>query len=105
MRAGAGRARTLKVEYNKKVKEEDSEGVHELVQLLAESRGKAVGMQMGRDISRVLVGQVTCPLSVTAVRAYAGCQLIRLRGAGGQRQQGGGDSVLGVRRCDQQEKG
>ena len=61
VRAGAGRARTLKVEYNKKVKEKVSEGVHELVQLLAESRGKAVGMQMGRDISGCWWGRLHAP--------------------------------------------
>ena len=54
---------------------EASEGVHNLVQRIAESRVKAMGLQQGRDTYKgemgVLVGQVRRILSVTAVRAQA----------------------------------
>ena len=65
---------------------EASEGVHELVHVLANSRLKAVGMQQGRQTGSgelgVLVGQVRRILSVTAVRAQAECLLSRLRNVG-----------------------
>ena len=62
---------------------EASEGVHELVHVLANSRLKAEGMQQGRQTESgelgVLVGQIRRILSVTAVRAQAECLLSRLR--------------------------
>ena len=65
---------------------EASEGVHELVHLLANSRLKAVGMEQGRQTGSgelgVLVGQIRRILSVTAVRAQAECLLSRLRNVG-----------------------
>ena len=65
---------------------EASEGVHELVHVLANSRLKAVGIQQGRQTGSgelgVLVGQVRRILSVTAVRAQAECLLSRLRNVG-----------------------
>ena len=65
---------------------EASEGVHELVHLLANSRLKAEGLQQGRESVKgelgVLVGQVRRILSVTAVRAQAECLLSRLRNVG-----------------------
>ena len=65
---------------------EASEGVHELVHLLANSRLKAEGLQQGRESAKgelgVIVGQVRRILSVTAVRAQAECLLSRLRSVG-----------------------
>ena len=65
---------------------ECSEGVHELVHHLANSRLKAEGLQQGRESVKgelgVLVGQVRRILSVTAVRAQAECLLSRLRHVG-----------------------
>ena len=65
---------------------EASEGVHELVHLLANSRLKAEGLQQGRESAKgelgVVVGQVRRILSVTAVRAQAECLLSRLRSVG-----------------------
>ena len=65
---------------------EASEGVHELVHVLANSRLKAEGMQQGRQTESgelgVLVGQIRRILSVTAVRAQAECLLSRLRNVG-----------------------
>ena len=62
---------------------ECSEGVHELVQTLAVSRLKAVGLQMGRESVKgelgVLVGQVRRLLSVAAVKSQAECLLGRMR--------------------------
>ena len=49
-----------------------------MVQLLAESRVKGEGMQLGRACKRemgVLVGQVRRLLSVAALSAEAGCLL------------------------------
>ena len=66
---------------------EASGGVHELVQMLGETRVKAVGVQQGRETVKgemgVIVGQVRRLLSVTAVRAQAECLLSRVRGVGG----------------------
>ena len=66
---------------------EASEGVHELVHHLANSRLKAEGLQQGRESGKgelgVLVGQVRRMLSTTAVRAQAECLLSRLRHVGG----------------------
>ena len=65
---------------------EASEGVHELVHVLANSRLKAVGLQQGRQTGSgelgVLVGQIRRILSVTAVRGQAECLLSRLRNVG-----------------------
>ena len=65
---------------------ECSEGVHELVHHLANSRLKAEGLQQGRESGKgelgVLVGQVRRILSITAVRAQAECLLSRLRHVG-----------------------
>ena len=65
---------------------EASEGVHELVHHLANSRLKAEGLQQGRESVKgelgVLVGQVRRMLSVASVRAQAECLLGRLRHVG-----------------------
>jgi hypothetical protein len=51
---------------------EDTEGVHELVHVVANSRLQAVGMQQGRQTGSgelgVLVGQIRRILNVTGVR-------------------------------------
>ena len=51
---------------------EVSEGVHELVQIVAQSRLRAVGLQRGRVCDKgelgVLVGRIRKQLSVAAVR-------------------------------------
>ena len=66
---------------------EASEGVHELVHHLANSRLKAEGLQQGRETAKgelgVLVGQVSRLLSFASVRAQAECLLSKLRQAGG----------------------
>ena len=66
---------------------EASDGVHDLVQVVAQSRVKAVGIQEGRDTVKgevgVLVGQIRRLLSVAAVRAQAECLLSRVKVAGG----------------------
>ena len=64
---------------------EVTEGVHELVHHLADSRLNAEGLQQGRESAKgelgLVVGQVRRILSVTAtaVRAQAECLLSRLR--------------------------
>ena len=65
---------------------EASEGVHDLVQILATSRMKAVGIQKGRECPKgemgVLVGQIRRLLSIVAVKAQAECLLGRMRSVG-----------------------
>ena len=65
---------------------EASEDVHELVQILAGSRLRAVGLQRGREGSAgemaVIVGQIRRQLSVAAVSSQAECLLDRLHQVG-----------------------
>ena len=70
---------------------EASEGVHHLVQTLAESRLKYQGLQRGRPGSDqelgVLVGQVRRRLSLVAVKAQVDCLLAKLHQVGPGNQQ------------------
>ena len=63
-----------------------SEGVHELVHVVANIRIKAQELQQGRQTRSgelgVLVGQIRRILSVTAVRAQAEYLLSRIRNVG-----------------------
>ena len=74
---------------------EASEGLHELVHHLANSRLTAQGLQQGRMNGKGELGQVRRMLSIAAVRAQAECLLSRLRhvwggaGAAFSRRQGG----------------
>ena len=65
---------------------EASEGVHQLVQTLAESRLKYQGLQRGRPGSDqelgLLVGQVRRRLSLVAVKAQVDCLLAKLHQVG-----------------------
>ena len=65
---------------------EASEGVHQLVQTLAEARLKYQGLQMGRPGSDqelgLLVGQVRRHLSLAAVKAQVDCLLAKLHQVG-----------------------
>ena len=65
---------------------EASQGVHDLVPILALSRIRAVGLQKGRESTKgemgVLVGQLRRLLSTAAVRSQAECLLSRMRGVG-----------------------
>ena len=65
---------------------EASEGVHQLVQSLAESRLKYQGLQRGRPGSDqelgLLVGQVRRRLSLTAVKSQVDCLLAKLHQVG-----------------------
>ena len=75
---------------------EASEGVHQLVQTLAEHRLKFQGLQRGRAGSDqelgVLVGQVRRRLSLVAVQAQVDCLLSKLH------QVGPGNSHLAKKR-------
>ena len=78
---------------------EVSERVHELVQIVAQSRLRAVGLQRGRarvcDKGElgVLVGRIRKQLSVASVRTQADCLITRMGnvgegdGAAGKRSQ------------------
>ena len=63
-----------------------SEGVHQLIQTLAESRLKFQGLQRGRPGSDqelgLLVGQVRRRLSLVAVKAQVDCLLAKLHQVG-----------------------
>ena len=65
---------------------EGSEGVHQLVQTIAEARLKYQGLQLGRPGSEqelgVLVGQVRRRLSLVAVKAQIDCLLAKLHQVG-----------------------
>ena len=65
---------------------EASQGVHDLVDILALGRIKAVGLQGGRESVKgemgVLVGQVRRLLSIAAVKSQAECLLSRMRSMG-----------------------
>ena len=65
---------------------EGSEGVHQLVQTLAESRLKYQGLQRGRPGSEqelgILVNQVRRRLSMVAVKAQVECLLSKLHQVG-----------------------
>ena len=65
---------------------EVSEGVHELIQVVAQSRLRAVGLQKGRVCDKwelgVLVGRVRKQLSVAAVRTQADCLITRMGNVG-----------------------
>ena len=65
---------------------EASEGVHELIQVVAQSRLRAVGLQKGRVCDKgelgVLVGRVRKQLSVAAVRTQADCLITRMGNVG-----------------------
>ena len=65
---------------------EASEGVHQLVQTLAEARLKYQGLQRGRPGSDqelgMLVGQVRRRLSLVAVKAQVDCLLAKHSGSG-----------------------
>ena len=65
---------------------EVSEGVHELIQVVAQSRLRAVGLQKGRVSEKgelgVLVGRIRKQLSVAAVRTQADCLITRLGNVG-----------------------
>ena len=65
---------------------EASEGVHDLVHHLSNSRLKAEGLELGRGSAKgelgVIVGQVRRMLSVATVRSQAECLLSRLRSVG-----------------------
>ena len=75
---------------------EASEGVHQLVQTLAESRLKFQGLQRGRPGSEqelgVIVGQVRRRISLAAVKAQVDCLLSKLH------QVGPGNTQLAKRR-------
>ena len=61
---------------------EASEDVHELIQRLAESKVKSMGLRLGRETSDEevghAVGQIRRTLSTTFVRAQAQCLLSRM---------------------------
>ena len=65
---------------------EVSEGVHELIQVVAQSRLRAVGLQRGRVCEKgelgVLVGRIRKQLSVAAVKTQADCLITRLGNVG-----------------------
>ena len=66
---------------------EGSEDLHGLVQLLAESKVKAMGLSRGREGTEaelgMLVGQIRRMLSTVNVRAQAQCLLTRMNSIGG----------------------
>ena len=61
---------------------EGSQDLHELIQLLAESRVRAMGLRRGREASDeelgIIMGQIRRSLSTTSIRAQAQCLLARL---------------------------
>ena len=65
---------------------EASEDLHELIQRLAESRVKSMGLKLGREASDEEVGHAVGPisrtLSTTFVRAQAQCLLSRMDNVG-----------------------
>ena len=60
--------------------------MHELIQILAESKVGAMGLRRGREASEeelgFIVGQIRRALSTTAVRAQAQCLVARLNCVG-----------------------
>ena len=80
---------------------EASEGVHQLVQTLAESRLKFQGLQRGRPGSDqelgILVSQVRRRLSLVAVKAQVECLLSKLHQVGPGNQQLARSRVWAVR--------
>ena len=61
---------------------EGSEDLHDLIQQLAESRARSMGLRRGRESSEaelgIIVGQIRRALSTTFVRAQAQCLLMRM---------------------------
>ena len=60
--------------------------MHELIQLLAESKVKAMGLRRGKEASEeevgLIVGQIRRTLSTTFARSQAQCLISRMNSAG-----------------------